>query len=122
LLDAESGALYVHIQAQNGGAHRTIVLSAFRVRLLRAFVSPLGAVLLVVVVGSWLYFAAQSARVPMLTQRVAALQAERGRLDTLEIRLRDLQSRYDQVQRMLGIPAADSSRPGAGPSSVPRSP
>jgi hypothetical protein len=122
LLDPESGSLYVHVQAENGVAHRTLVLSPFHVRLLRALMSPLGAVLLLAVGGSWLYFATQSVRVPLLTQRVASLQVERSRLDTLEVRLRDLQVRYDQVQRMLGVPAADSMRTGAGQGTAPRTP
>jgi hypothetical protein len=121
-LDPASGALYVHVQAENGVAHRTIVLSPFHVRLLRALVSPVGALLVLAVAGSWLYFATQSVRVPILTQRVAALQVERSRLDTLEFRLRDLQLRYDQVQRMLGVPVADSSRASASPSAATRNP
>jgi hypothetical protein len=101
--------LYVHVQAENGTEHRTIVVPPGRIRLLRALVSGWGIALLLAIGGSWVYFAVQSVRVPVLTQQVAELQAERARLDTLGARLRDLQNRYDQVQRMLGVIPADST-------------
>ena len=110
LLDAEAGALYVHLQAENGIAHRTIVLSARRVKMLRTLFSWWGAVLLLALAGSWVYFAVQSVRVPILTQRAADLQDELARVDTLGARLDDLQQRYDQVQRMLGVVPPDSAR------------
>jgi len=77
--------------------------------MLRTLFSGWGIALLLAGGGSWVYFAVQSVRVPMLTQRVAELQAERARLDTLGARLLDLQNRYDQVQRMLGVMPADSA-------------
>jgi len=108
LLAPASGALYVHIQAENGVAHRTIVVQPGRVRVLRTLLSGWGLALLLAIGGSWVYFAVQSVRVPVLAQRVAELQAERARVDTLGARLLDLQIRYDQVQRMLGVMPADA--------------
>jgi hypothetical protein len=107
----------VHLQAENGVAHRTIVIPPGRVRILRSVLSWWGGGLLLALAGSWLYFAVQSVRVPVLTQRVADLQAELARVDTLGARLRDLQQRYDQVQRMLGVGPADSGAPA--PASLP---
>lgn len=120
LLAPESGSLYVHLQAENGVAHRTIRISPGRVRLLRSLFSPWGFVLVLALVGSWVYFAVQSVRVPVLTQRVADLQAERARVDTLSAKLRDLQQRYDQVQRMLGVIPADAGAAGTTAASQDR--
>lgn len=111
LLDGGGGALYVHLQAENGVSHRTVVLSPRRVRTLRVLFSWWGASLVLALAGSWVYFAVQSIRVPILTQRVADLRSELARVDTLGARLKDLQQRYDQVQRMLGVVPADSAAP-----------
>lgn len=115
LFSAESGSLYVHLQAENGVAHRTIRISPGRVRLLRSVLSWWGGALLLALGGSWVYFALQSVRVPVLTQRVADLQAQLARVDTLGARLRDLQQRYDQVQRMLGVVPTDSGASAPAP-------
>jgi len=98
----DTGALFVHLQSESGVGHRTIVVSARRARILRALWSAWGVALVLAVGGSWVYFASQSARVPVLTRRVAELEAEGLRIDTLEARLRSLQQQYDQVTRMLG--------------------
>jgi hypothetical protein len=69
------------------------------------------------VLASWVYFAAESSRVPFLTRRVADLEAEGVRVDTLQAKLQSLQKQYDQVQHMLGFPAqglADSAQKPRG--------
>lgn len=108
LFNPAAGALYIHLQSESGVSHRTIVIPAARVRALRTLFSGWGVALALALGGSWLYFAAQSMRVPMLTRQLTELRAEQARLDTLDVRLRDLQQRYDQVQRMLGVPSVDS--------------
>jgi hypothetical protein len=115
----DSGALYVHLQSESGTEHRTFVVPARRARILRALWSPWGIAVVLAAGGSWVYFAVQSARVPWLTSRVAELEAEASRIDTLESRLRNLQQQYDQVTRMFGA-ARDSadttaSRPRRNP-------
>ena len=110
---SDAGALYVHLQSGTGVEHRTIVLKPRHVRLLRTLWSPWGAVLVFAVLASWVYFAIESSRVPFLTRRVADLEAEGVRVDTLQAKLQSLQKQYDQVQRMLGFPAqglADSTQ------------
>ena len=111
------GALYVHLQSANGVEHRTIVVSARRARILRAMWSVWGLALVLALGGSWIYFAFQSTRVPWLTSRIAVLEADRFRLDTLQSRLQNLQLRYDQVTRMLGAArdTVDSIGPGKQP-------
>jgi hypothetical protein len=100
------GALYGHLQSDSGVDHRTLVLSPQRVRVLRTLWSRWGVALLLAAVGSWMYFAIQSFRVPSLTRRVEELEAEGVRIDTLQTRLLTLQQQYDQVQRMLGAAPA----------------
>jgi hypothetical protein len=92
----------VHVQSGAGAEHRTIVISARRARLLRALWSKWGAALLLAVAGSWVYFAVQSARLPVLASRIAELEAERTRIDSLQATLHSLQLQYEQVTRMLG--------------------
>jgi hypothetical protein len=60
--------------------------------------------LLLAIGGSWVYFALQSMRIPLLKGRIAQLEAEAERIDTLQARLHELQKQYDQVYRMLGAP------------------
>ena len=108
----DSGALYVHLQSGTGVEHRTIVLTPRHVRLLRTLWSSWGAALVVAILASWVYFAIESTRVPFLTRRVAELEAEGVRVDTLRAKLQSLQRQYDQVQRMLGLPVARSDSAG----------
>ena len=98
-----AGQMVIHVARESGLQSRTFVLSQRQVRLLRFLfrsrASRIGgiiaAVLLVGVV-------AQAARVPMLNYRLAHMEHDAARLDTLERSLAELQKRYDQVQKMLG--------------------
>jgi len=100
----DAGALYVHLQAENGVEHRTLILSPARVRALRTLWSGWGVALLLAIGGSWVYFALESMRIPLLRDRIAELEAEAQRIDTLQAKLQELQKQYDQVYRMLGAP------------------
>jgi hypothetical protein len=120
LLSRESGALFVHVHTETGVEHRTIVLSPTRVRLLRWLVSPWSMVLGVVFTGSWIFLAVLAARLPATVTRVAELELEAVRLDTLEAHLMDLQLRYDQVTRMLGAAPKDSTTTEPPPAGSPR--
>jgi murein DD-endopeptidase MepM/ murein hydrolase activator NlpD len=62
----------------------------------------IGAVLLTL----FLFFAIQAARVPVLTHRLATMESDAKRLDTLQVALAQLQKRYEQVQTMLGVAPA----------------
>ena len=110
------GAMIVHVQRENGVAHRTFVFRPWHVRLLRAGVRRSTRILAAVIVISWGYLAVQAVRVPLLTRRIARMEQESARLDTLQQTLKDLQARYDQVQGMLSRPAAGKT--AAGTSSV----
>lgn len=101
-----AGQMVIHVARESGLQSRTFVLTQGQVRLLRflfrsrasRIAGIIGAVVLVVVVS-------QAARVPMLNYRIAHMEHDAARLDTLERSLAQLQKRYDQVQRMLGASA-----------------
>ena len=96
-----SGSMLIHVQRENGLAHRTLVLRPWQVQALRVLTSKTFCAVLMIGVLSWGYFAVQSARVPLLTQRIAHLEQDAQRLDTLQRTLVELQDRYGQVQRLL---------------------
>jgi hypothetical protein len=54
-----------------------------------------------VVLLSWGFLAYQAARVPVLTLRITRMEQDAARLDSLQVTIRDLQSRYEQLQSML---------------------
>ena len=93
--------MFIHVQRENGLAHRTLVLRPWQVQALRVLSSKSFLVALAIGALSWGYFAVQAARVPLLTQRISHLEADAQRLDTLQRTLSELQDRYGQVQRLL---------------------
>ncbi|HZO19272.1 MAG TPA: M23 family metallopeptidase [Gemmatimonadaceae bacterium] len=96
-----AGSMIIQVQRESGLANRTIILTQRQVRLLRIGLY-LGSVLLAIGAVSWVYFAGQAARVPFLTNRVAGLTKEVRQLDTLQIRLAEMERRFAQVQTMMG--------------------
>ncbi len=107
----EQGAMIVHVQRERGVAHRTFIFKPWQVFLLRALRHRAARVALGVVLLSWMYFALQAVRVPLLTRQIEKMERDAARLDTLQATLRELQARYDQVQTMLS-----RSAPPAAPS------
>lgn len=114
LVARDVGTLHVHVHGEHGVEPRSIILTPGQVRQLRWLLSPLGVTLAGALLVSWVALAAVATRVPAASQRIADLELEAARLDTLELRLQDLQLRYDQVTRMLGAAPtpADSTPPG----------
>src|SRR5918999_1181119 len=96
-----AGSMVIQVQRESGLANRTIILSQRQVRLLRLGLY-VGGILLAVGSISWVYLAAQAARVPFLTSRVAGLTKEVKQLDTLQVRLAEMERRFLQVQQMMG--------------------
>lgn len=103
------GAMIVHVQRETGLAHRTFVFRSWQIQLFRAGASRLGWTAAAVVVASWAYLAIQAARVPVLTTRIARMEVDALRLDTLQSTLKELQARYEQVQAMLSRPASGTA-------------
>ena len=95
------GNMLIHVQRESGLAHRTLVLRPWQVQALRLVVSKWFALIGTGIVLSWLYFAVQTTRLPFLVRRIAHLEQDAAKLDTLQVTLDQLQRRYDQVQQML---------------------
>lgn len=104
-----AGSMIIQVQREGGLANRTIVLSPRRVRLLRFVLSRTGAIIGGVLAVVFVFLAVQAIRVPVLTHRLATMERDAQRLDTLELTLTELQKRYEQVQTMLG--AAPAAKP-----------
>jgi hypothetical protein len=98
--------MYVHVQRENGLAHHTMVLRPWQVQALRVLTSKWFLIALGVGLASWGYFAVEAARVPLLNWRITHLEQDAQRIDSLQKTLTQLQSRYEQVQRMLSAPVA----------------
>lgn len=104
--------MLIHVQRESGLAHHTMTLRPWQVQILGVVASKWFVVILAVGLLSWGYFAMQATRLPFLQHRVSVLEQDARRLDTLQLRLKELQGRYDQVQKMLSTP---STAPVAAP-------
>ena len=104
-----AGSMIIQVQREGGLANRTIVLSPTRVRVLRFVLSRTGMVIAGVLGLVFVFFGIQAARVPLLTRRLATMELDAKRLDTLQVTLGQLQRRYEQVQTMLGASPAQRS-------------
>ncbi|MGQ0712635.1 MAG: M23 family metallopeptidase [Gemmatimonadaceae bacterium] len=118
-----AGSMIIQVQRESGLANRTIILTQRQVRLLRIALS-LGAVLLTVGGASWVYLASQAARVPFLTNRVASLTKDVQQVDTLQLRLAEMERRFLQVQQMMSstTPASTRERTAEPPPPPPPKP
>ena len=99
-----AGSMVIQVQREGGLANRTIVLNQRTVRVMRFVLSRSGMAIGAVLLALFLFFAVQAARVPVLTHRLATMETDAKRLDTLQVALAQLQKRYEQVQTMLGAP------------------
>jgi murein DD-endopeptidase MepM/ murein hydrolase activator NlpD len=99
-----AGSMVIQVQREGGLANRTIVLNQRTVRVMRFVLSRSGMAIGAVLLTLFLFFAIQAARVPALTHRLATMESDAKRLDTLQVALAQLQKRYEQVQTMLGAP------------------
>ena len=97
-----AGSMVIQVQREGGLANRTIVLSPRMVKVMRFIMSRTGMAIGAVLVTLFLFFAVQAARVPLLTTRLANMESDAKRLDTLQVALAQLQKRYEQVQTMFG--------------------
>lgn len=111
-----AGSMIIQVQREGGLANRTIVLSPTRVRMLRFVLSRTGMAIGGVLAIVFVFFGIQAARVPLLTRRLATMERDAKRLDTLQVTIGQLQKRYEQVQTMLG------ASPAQRPASVAASP
>lgn len=80
---------------------RSFEVSYRRLRV-AAFVLLAAFVLSLVMGVSWVYLAAQAARVPLLKREIAALERDRARVDQLAHALARMEQRYEQMRAMVG--------------------
>ena len=103
------GAMIVHVQRETGLAHRTFVFRPWQVQFVRAITHRSTWLFAVVAILSWAFLAVQAIRVPLLNTRIAKMEREALRVDTLQQTLKALQARYEQVQSMLSRPAQSAA-------------
>jgi hypothetical protein len=117
-----AGSMVIHVQREAGLANRTIVLSERQVALLRTVFSRRGLMLLSLFAATWVIFALQAARIPLLSQRIASLEHENRQLDTLTVALSRMHSRYDRIRQILGAGSVSTTASAAAaPDSAARS-
>ena len=104
-----AGSMIIQVQREGGLANRTIVLSPTRVRMMRFVMSRTGMGIAGLLGFVFVFFGIQAARVPLLTRRLATMELDAKRIDTLQRTLGELQKRYEQVQTMLGASPAQRS-------------
>src|SRR5688572_14958154 len=92
-----AGSMIIQVQRETGLANRTIVIGERQVALLRLLGSRIGLVAATIFLATWLLFAVQSARVPALSGRIAELEQENRRIDSLQVALSRMHGRYEQV-------------------------
>ena len=98
-----AGSMIIQVQRETGLANRTIILSQRQVALLRIIGSRVGLAVVAVFIATWLLFAAQSVRVPVLSVRIAKLERDNRRIDSLQVALSRMHGRYEQVRQMLAV-------------------
>jgi hypothetical protein len=115
----DMGAMIVHVQRESGLAHRTFVFRAWQVQMARAIANKWTWAIAGLAVVSWAFFAVQAVRVPLLNTRIAKMEHDALRVDTLQQTLKDLQARYEQVQTLLSRPAQSTAVPKQAPDPRP---
>ncbi len=113
-----AGSMIIQVQRETGLANRTIVISQRQVALVRLVGSRVGLIAATVFFATWLVFAVQSVRVPVLSGRIAELEQENRRIDSLQVALSRMHGRYDQVRQMLAAVGAKVPTP-VSPAVVP---
>src|ERR1051325_923906 len=118
-----AGSMIIQVQRETGLANRTIVISERQVALVRLVGSRVGLTALAIFVGTWLLFAVLSVRVPMLAVRIAELERDNRRIDSLQVALSRMHGRYEQVRQMLAVsgvaPTAVDTAPVSRPTPAP---
>jgi hypothetical protein len=117
-----AGSMIIQVQRETGLANRTIVISERQVALLRVIGSRLGLIALLVFVATWLLFAVQSVRVPALAVRIAELERDNRRIDSLQVALSRMHGRYEQVRQMLAVSGANEARAELPSATTPAAP
>ncbi len=116
----EPGGVSIIIVPEGSEKSRTFTLAPGRIRLLLG----LGITLAVVVVGlatSWSLMARRALTADDLARQVDSLMARQGQMETLAVRLADLEGRYNHIRSLFGSvdrPESDLWLPRAGASTA----
>src|ERR1041384_8344031 len=78
-----AGSMIIQVQRETGLANRTFLLMEPQVSLPRIVGARVGLAVVAVFIATWLLFAAQSVRVPVLSVRIAKLERDNRRIDSL---------------------------------------
>jgi hypothetical protein len=105
-----AGSMIIQVQREAGLANRTIIISERQVALLRIVGSRIGLASVAVFFATWLMFAVLSVRVPLLSGRIAELERDNRRIDSLQVALSRMHGRYEQVRQMLATSGATVTR------------
>lgn len=97
--------LSIIVVPEDGGSSRTFRLSRLRLRLVKAAGAAVG-VLLLFMLGSWLFLALRASRVQELETRVAGLEQDLAQAAQLARALDELEARYERLRGMFGSGAA----------------
>jgi biopolymer transport protein ExbB/TolQ len=89
------------------------VVKPWQVRVLSLVTSRVMLLVYLVGIITWGWMASQAAQVPFLRHELARYEEDALRLDSLSATLTELQSRYDQVQRMLSAATAQQAAAAA---------
>ena len=117
-----AGSMIIQVQRETGLANRTIIISERQVALVRMLGSRVAVIVAAVFIATWLLFAVQSVRVPLLSGRIAELERDNRRIDSLQVALSRMHGRYEQVRLMLAATGGVSAKadvPAAGKPVVP---
>jgi murein DD-endopeptidase MepM/ murein hydrolase activator NlpD len=80
---------------------RSVNITARALRI-GAALAVAGGLALALLLGTWWYFAAQTARIPELERQIAELEADNARVQQLAGTLERLQTEYEKVRVILG--------------------
>ena len=116
-----AGSMIIQVQRETGLANRTIILSQRQVAFLRIVGSRIGLAIGAVFIATWLLFAAQSVRVPVLSVRIAQLERDNRRIDSLQAALSRMHGRYEQVRQMLAVGGSTAAQQDAPPAAATKS-
>ena len=105
-----AGSMIIQVQRETGLANRTIIISERQVALVRMLGSRIGVIAAAVFLVTWLLFAVQSVRVPLLSGRIAELERDNRRIDSLQVALSRMHGRYEQVRLMLAATGGVSAK------------
>ncbi len=95
------GAVTILMVPDGGETARAYRISQRGLKVLLGL-ATLAALLVTLVLGSWMYLAARASQVTPLQARVAELEDERGRMAVLAQRLAELEGQYEQLRYLFG--------------------